>query len=52
MHLVLSLRGDMQVFGEVLVGKSINLDAEAADTTTMARLKSRIGEVPHLSSSG
>ena len=39
MHLVLRLRGGMQIFVRTLTGKTITLDAEASDTIENIKTK-------------
>jgi hypothetical protein len=39
LHLVLRLRGGMQIFVRTLIGKTITLDVDAADTVTAIKQK-------------
>jgi ubiquitin C len=39
LHLVLRLRGGMQIFVRTLIGKTITLDVDAADTVTAVKQK-------------
>jgi len=42
LHLVLRLRGGMQIFVKTLTGKTITLEVEASDTIKMSRRRSKI----------
>ena len=41
LHLVLRLRGGMQIFVKTLTGKTITLDVEASDSIDNVKAKSR-----------
>ena len=41
LHLVLRLRGGMQIFVKTLTGKTITLDVEASDSIANVKAKSR-----------
>ena len=45
LHLVLRLRGGMQIFVKTLTGKTITLEVESSDTMTMSRARSRTRRV-------
>jgi len=45
LHLVLRLRGGMQIFVKTLTGKTITLEVEASDTIENVKAKSRIKRV-------
>merc|ERR1711874_504826 len=46
LHLVLRLRGGMQIFVKTLTGKTITLDVEASDTIDNVKANSRQGRDP------
>ena len=47
LHLVLRLRGGMQIFVKTLTGKTITLDVEPSDTIENVKQKSKIKKVYH-----
>ena len=46
LHLVLRLRGGMQIFVKTLTGKTITLDVEASDTIDNVKVKKSITSAP------
>ncbi|KAI7684839.1 hypothetical protein SSS_09796 [Sarcoptes scabiei] len=46
LHLVLRLRGGMQIFVKTLTGKTITLEVEPSDTLKMSKLKSDKEGIP------
>ena len=51
LHLVLRLRGGMQIFVKTLTGKTITLDVEASDTIDNVKVRGRAACPPHRSGS-
>merc|ERR1711975_161854 len=46
LHLVLRLRGGMQIFGKTLTGKTITLEVEGTDTIEAVKAKFQDKEIP------
>ena len=47
LHLVLRLRGGMQIFVKTLTGKTITLDVEASDTIDNVKAKKKFKKKRH-----